>query len=414
MNDRRPPSARDILTVSQLNSILKAILDNDPLLTRLMVRGELSNFKHHAQSGHLYMTLKDERSAIRAVMFASAAKKLPFRPENGMKVIVEGRLTSYERDGQVQLYLTAMQPDGVGALHLAFEQLKAKLAAEGLFDPARKQPLPKTPLHIGVITASTGAAVRDIIHVLGRRFPAASVLLYPVLVQGEGAPPMLVEALQWFNDHRAADLIILGRGGGSMEDLWAFNNESVARAIAASSIPVISAVGHETDFTIADFVADLRAPTPSAAAEMAVPDAATLRHRLGNVNLRMADLLRRKTEALRSAVRSLGSRPVLQSPERMLEGRRLAADQLSTRLVQAQEAGLERRRRQLALSAGKLGALSPLSVMERGYAVAARPDGAVIRDAAQLTEGEALDLRFQRGRATAVVQTIHPAKEEQP
>ncbi|MBQ3077380.1 MAG: exodeoxyribonuclease VII large subunit, partial [Clostridia bacterium] len=340
--------------------------------------------------------------------------KLPFRPENGMKVIVEGRLTSYERDGQVQLYLTAMQPDGVGALHLAFEQLKAKLAAEGLFDPARKQPLPKTPLHIGVITASTGAAVRDIIHVLGRRFPAASVLLYPVLVQGEGAPPMLVEALQWFNDHRAADLIILGRGGGSMEDLWAFNNESVARAIAASSIPVISAVGHETDFTIADFVADLRAPTPSAAAEMAVPDAATLRHRLGNVNLRMADLLRRKTEALRGAVRSLGSRPVLQSPERMLEGRRLAADQLSTRLVQAQEAGLERRRRQLALSAGKLGALSPLSVMERGYAVAARPDGAVIRDAAQLTEGEVLDLRFQRGRATAVVQTIHPAKEEQP
>ena len=401
----QPPQERDILTVSQLNAIIKAILDSDPLLARVMVRGELSNFKYHTQSGHLYMTLKDEKSAVRAVMFASSAKKLLFRPESGMKVIVEGRVAVFERDGQYQLYLTGMQPDGVGALHLAYEQLKRKLEAEGLFAQSRKKPLPKTPLHVGVITASTGAAVRDIIHVLGRRFPAAKVLLYPVLVQGPDAPPMLVQALRWFNEQRAADVLIVGRGGGSIEDLWAFNDEGVARAIAASDIPVISAVGHETDFTIADFVADLRAPTPSAAAELAVPDALTLRQRFSNVNVRMADLLLRKAVTNRARLQALSGHRTLQNPEKLLDDRKLVLDALSQRAAQAQQARLERARQNLGLLAGKLSALSPLAVLERGYAIAMK-QGRPVKEAASLAVGDTLVLRFAKGQAQASVTQI--------
>lgn len=398
-------SERRIWTVSELNTAVKGILEADPRLARVLVRGELSNFTNHYKSGHLYMTLKDEKSAVRAVMFASSAKKLAFAPESGMKVVVEGRLALFERDGNVQLYLTDMQPDGVGALHLAYEQLKQKLEAEGLFDPARKRPLPKTPLHVGVVTAPTGAAVRDIIQVLGRRFPAAEVTLYPVLVQGEGAPPQIVQAIEWFDRQGAADLLIVGRGGGSIEDLWAFNDEGVARAIAACRIPVISAVGHETDFTIADFVADLRAPTPSAAAELAVPDRLTLRQRMLNVNARMAQLVLQKTGMGRERLRMLSQRRVFQSPMNYVEDRRLAADTLSRRMEQAAQAGLGRKKQHLSLLAGTLSALSPLKVLERGYAIATR-QGRPLSDAAQLTAGDSVALRFARGTATAMVTEI--------
>ncbi|MBQ3391200.1 MAG: exodeoxyribonuclease VII large subunit [Clostridia bacterium] len=402
--------APETLSVSQLNAVIKAVLDTEPLLSHVMVRGELSNFKHHIQSGHLYMTLKDEKSSIRAVMFASSAKKLTFRPENGMKVIVEGRVAVFERDGQYQLYLTGMQPDGLGALHLAFEQLKKKLEEEGLFDPARKKPIPKTPLKIGVVTASTGAAVRDIIHVLNRRFSAAKVLLYPVLVQGPEAAPMIVEALAWFNREHAADLLIVGRGGGSLEDLWAFNEEIVARAIAGSKIPVISAVGHETDFTIADFVADLRAPTPSAAAELAVPDSAVIRQRLENVNRLMADLLLRQTSAGRIQVQTLAGHRNMQTPLRYIEECRLTIDSLIQRVYFSQRQKLDAAHRMLGLSAGKLEALSPLSVLERGFSIAFK-ENKPVRSAELLSPGDTLSLRFAKGGAEVLVTKTYVQSE---
>ena len=258
-----------VISVSQLNRYVKSLLEGDANLAAVYIGGEISNFTNHYKSGHLYMSLKDEGAVVKAVMFRAYASKLAFTPENGMKVIVRARVSLYEKDGAFQIYIEEMQPDGVGALQIAFEQLKKKLAAEGLFEASRKKPLPRYPARVGVITSPTGAAVRDIFNVLGRRFPLARVVFTPVLVQGEGAPAQLVAALRRFNETNAADVLIIGRGGGSIEELWAFNDETVARAVAASRIPVISAVGHETDFTICDFVADLRAPTPSAAAELA-------------------------------------------------------------------------------------------------------------------------------------------------
>ena len=262
-----------ILTVTQLNEYIKSKIDSDKTLQNIWIKGEISNFVHH-KTGHLYFTVKDENSLVRSLMFASSAAKLPFKPENGMKVILHGRVASYIRDGIYNFYADSMEPDGIGALYIAYEQLKKRLEAEGLFRTENKKPLPKIPSRVGVITSPTGAAVRDIIHVISRRFPFAKIIVYPALVQGEGAPPQLIAGLRYFNESHSADVIILGRGGGSIEDLWAFNNEQLAREVAASRIPVISAVGHETDFTICDFVADRRAPTPSAAAEIAVPETA--------------------------------------------------------------------------------------------------------------------------------------------
>ena len=262
-----------VLTIGQLNAYVKSLLDGDDNLNHVYVSAEISNFTNHYRTGHFYFSLKDENAVIRAVMFRSSAQRLKFLPQDGMRVIVRGRVSLYEWDGQYQLYVDDLQPDGVGALNLAYEQLKEKLSKEGLFAPERKKTLPRYPMRVGVVTSPTGAAVRDIINVLSRRFPLAQIILQPVQVQGADAPGQIADAIRLFNEKKAADVLIVGRGGGSLEELWAFNEEEVARAVAASEIPVVSAVGHETDFTICDFAADLRAPTPSAAAELCVPDA---------------------------------------------------------------------------------------------------------------------------------------------
>jgi len=403
MNERR------IITVTELNRYMKSLIEGDAALASVWVRGELSNFTNHYKTGHMYMTVKDEGSAIRAVMFSRDAAKLRFVPENGMKVLVQGRVAVYERDGQYQLYLREMEPDGIGALYLAFEQLKRKLAGEGLFDEGRKRPLPKLPLRIGVITSPTGAAVRDIIHVLGRRFPMAQVLLYPVLVQGDNAPPQIIEALKYFSDTGAADLIILGRGGGSIEELWAFNDEGVARSIAACRVPVISAVGHETDFTIADFAADLRAPTPSAAAELAVPDAITLKTRFANLDARLLALVRARLLSARTKITDLSSRRVFRSPAVYIDDRRMAVVAMTARLDAAMRLQGARRRHRLEVAAGKLDALSPLAVLGRGYAVVLREGGAV-RSCTELSPGDGIDIMLAKGGARATVTEVYDGK----
>ncbi|HWP80397.1 MAG TPA: exodeoxyribonuclease VII large subunit [Candidatus Acidoferrum sp.] len=400
---------RQVITVSQLNRYMKSLIEGDAALASVWVRGELSNFTNHYKTGHMYMTVKDEGAAIRAVMFARDAAKLRFMPENGMKVLVQGRVAVYERDGQYQLYLREMEPDGVGALYLAFEQLKRKLGEEGLFDESRKRPIPKLPLKIGVITSPTGAAVRDVIHVLGRRFPLAEVLLYPVLVQGENAPPQLIEALKYFSDTGEADLVILGRGGGSIEELWAFNDEGVARAIAACKVPVISAVGHETDFTIADFAADLRAPTPSAAAELSVPDTMTLKTRFANLDARLLALVRTRLQSARAKVADLASRRVFKSPAIYIDDRRMAVVAMTARLDAAMRLQGARRRHRLEVAAGKLGALSPLAVLGRGYSVILR-EGAAVRARTELSPGDKIEIMLAKGGANATVTEVYDGK----
>lgn len=398
-----PPAASGVpnaMTVSQLNEHIKRLISGSALLSDITVRGELSNFTAH-RSGHFYFSLKDEGGLIRAVMFASNASRLSFLPENGMKVLARGSVSVYVRDGQYQLYVNGMEPDGIGSLYLAFEQRKRKLEGEGLFDPARKKPIPKMPTRIGVITSPTGAAVRDILNILARRYPRASVLLYPALVQGEGAPPTLIAGIDYFNQTQKADVIILGRGGGSMEDLFAFNDEALARRIAASEIPVISAVGHETDFTIADFVADLRAPTPSAAAEIAVPDTGELLIRLGEMKNRLrADLLgavahRRKHFA------TLVSRPPFSHPETLFDDEKLHLSHRTEALCRAGAGSVERRSAVFRTLTAKLNALSPLSVLCRGFSAAFREDGSLISSAQELAVGEKFHLRFHDGSIAA-------------
>ena len=355
-----------VVTISQLNKYVRILLEGDAKLASIYISGEISNFTNHYKSGHLYMSLKDEGAVVKAVMFRGSAAKLQFRPENGMKVIVRARVSLYEKDGAFQLYIEEMQPDGVGALQVAYEQLKARLQAEGLFAQERKRPLPRYPGRVGVITSPTGAAVRDILNVLSRRYPLAQVVFIPVLVQGEGAPPQLVKALEEMNARRAADVIILGRGGGSIEELWAFNDERVARAVAASRIPVISAVGHETDFTICDFAADLRAPTPSAAAELAVPDTAALLQRLSQLHTLSERALRSRLRAEQDRLAGIRSKRCLASPLFYVEEQAMRLDYVTRAFAGAAQVGVSRADRRLAALAGKLDALSPLKVLGRG------------------------------------------------
>ena len=386
-----------VISVSQLNRYVKSLLEGDANLAAVYIGGEISNFTNHYKSGHLYMSLKDEGALVKAVMFRAYASKLAFTPENGMKVIVRARVSLYEKDGAFQIYIEEMQPDGVGALQIAFEQLKKKLAAEGLFEASRKKPLPRYPARVGVITSPTGAAVRDIFNVLGRRFPLARVVFTPVLVQGEGAPAQLVAALRRFNETDAADVLIIGRGGGSIEELWAFNDETVARAVAASRIPVISAVGHETDFTICDFVADLRAPTPSAAAELAVPDQHQLAARLTQLYgaLRQSALHRVQVESTRLA--AIREKRCLATPLFYVEEQGMRLDYFVRRFAAAAQVQTSRAEGRLSAAAGKLDALSPLKVLSRGYSIVYK-DGEVQHSAQGIRPGDKLSLRLSDGR----------------
>lgn len=393
---------RQALSVTQVNLYIKDVIARDDILCDVLVKGELSNFKAHS-SGHMYMSLKDESGVMRAVMFRSAASKLTFRPQNGMKVIAHGRISVYERDGQYQLYIDDMQQEGQGDLYVAFEQLKQKLAAEGFFDPVHKKPLPKYPKRVGVVTAPTGAAIRDIINVLTRRFSYADIVLYPVLVQGENSAASIVGAIEYFNAQRSADVLIVGRGGGSIEDLWSFNEEVVARAIYNSEIPIVSAVGHEIDFTIADFVADLRAPTPSAAAELVVPSQIELAEKFNNVYRRMFQQAMRAIENRRLRVSACSDRPVFKNPLQKIENQQQRLDSVSFMLETAYKNASNEKKRHLAECAAKLEGLSPLGTLARGYSVTKGSDGKVIRSVSQVSGGDEIRVRVSDGEISAQV-----------
>ena len=395
-----------VITVSQLNRYVKMLLQEDAALTPVYVSGEISNFVNHYKSGHLYFSLKDENALVKAVMFRTYAARLAFRPEGGMKVIVRAKASVYEKDGTFQLYVEDMQPDGVGALQIAYEQLKKRLQEEGLFDAARKKALPPFPTRIGVITSPTGAAVRDILNVLARRYPPAQVVFLPVLVQGEGAPPQLVAALERMNREKAADVLIIGRGGGSLEELWAFNDERVCRAVAASEIPVISAVGHETDFTLCDFAADLRAPTPSAAAELAVPDAAELFLSLRQTQVQLTVLMRSRLEKVRTELQILHRQKALSSPTYYVEQMAMQLDLLTRSFEHSAKTALQDAHAQLSALAAKLDALSPLKVLSRGYAMARTDGGRLVTSVTDICKGDTLYMDMCDGTLVCMVQDI--------
>ncbi len=395
-----------VLSVSQLNRYIKMNFDADENLANIFISGEISNFTNHYRTGHLYFTLKDDSSAVRAVMFNSSAKRLKFMPEDGMKVIARGRVSVYEASGQYQLYVDDMQPDGVGALNLAYEQLKEKLQKEGLFSELHKKPLPPYPEKVGVITSPTGAAVRDIINVLGRRFPYAEIVFCPVLVQGDGAHLQLTDAVNMFNSERAADVIIIGRGGGSIEDLWEFNDEGLARAVYNSEIPVISAVGHETDFTICDFVADMRAPTPSAAAELAVPDANELQYALSALKNRMFLNVSSGIADRRSRLEYLTSKGVLKSPDEMLSNRSQRLDTAFSKMLSSYENRIGGKKVEFISAATALSKLDPMSVLMRGFAFVSDKNGKNVYSSQALEKGDKINVRFHDGSAVCEVKEI--------
>ncbi len=395
-----------VLSVAQLNRYVKSKMDADENLNHIFLVGEISNFKHHT-SGHLYFTLKDEEAQVRAVMFRNAASRLRFQVSDGMRVLVRGRVSLYEAGGSYQVFVDDMQPDGAGALSLAFEQLKEKLAREGLFDPAHKRSLPRFPRTVGVITSETGAAVHDILHVLQRRFPVAQVVFAPVAVQGEEAPAQIIEVLDTFNRLQCADVLILGRGGGSAEDLWAFNNEHLARAVYRSKIPVISAVGHETDFTICDFVADLRAPTPSAAAELAVPDRMALQTQLLQTTARLNSAMYDSISNRRNILTVLCSRGAFRQPQLFFDEKRMRLLMACNAFQSLQHSGFNTARAKLGELSAKLHSLSPLAVLARGYALASDQGGKPIRSVAALHDGDPVFLRLADGTADCTVTGVH-------
>lgn len=387
------------ISVTALNQYVKGLLDRDRLLSQVLVRSEISNYKVYP-SGHHYFSLKDAESSVRCVMFRREAASLRFRPENGMKVVVSGRVSVFPRDGVYQLYCSHMMPDGVGELAFAFERLKERLHREGLFDPARKKPLPAYPRTIALVTSPAGAAVRDMIRILGARWPMAKVLVIPVRVQGEGAAQEIAQALDLVNACRMAEVIITGRGGGSMEDLWAFNEETVARAIARSEIPVISAVGHEPDVTIADFVADLRASTPSNGAERAVPHQGEVRDTLAHWDARLQRAMDQTLQRRREQLDRARNSPFLQSPLRSIQEKRLLLDYQQQRLVYGMERQVQASRERAGRLAASLEALSPFRVLGRGYAIAQKEDGTVLSSIEQVTAGEGLSLCLADGLVT--------------
>lgn len=400
-----PLTTKKLLTVTELTVYIKELFDRDPLLVSLWVRGEISNCRP-AASGHLYFTLKDEQCCIRAVMFRSRYMRLPFRPKNGLAVRVRGYVTVFERDGAYQLYVEEMEPDGTGALYLAFEQLKNKLQQEGLFDPRRKKKLPFLPRRIGIVTSPAGAVIQDMLKIINRRWPGLEIVFVPVAVQGETAAGEIARAIAWLNQAGHVDVIIAGRGGGSLEELWAFNTETVARSIFHSRIPVISAVGHETDFTIADFVADVRAPTPSAAAELVVPVKDEVKKHLQAIQERLCRGIAEYLKQRRRQLQNILERPVFRRPaQELCAARQQQIDFLHQRLIQAANKILEQGRNRLAVLAGQLETLSPLATLARGYSICTRPGvPGVIRDAAEVASGEPVQVKLHRGRLLCLVE----------
>lgn len=386
-----------ILTVSDVNRYIKSLMAYDGVLSSVWVRGEISNYKRH-YSGHLYFTLKDAGSLLKCVMFKTAADKLLFEPENGMKVMIRGSVSVFERDGVYQLYAEAMKADGVGDLHVAFEQLKAKLQAEGLFADSRKQPIPTMPHTIGVLTSETGSVIRDILNVLTRRFYPIHVKLYPCAVQGEGAARQLAGGVAYFNREKNCDVIIIARGGGSLEDLWPFNEEVLARAIADSEIPVISGVGHETDFTICDFVSDLRAPTPSAAAELAVPELTALQKKLASYKERVLHIPDANLRVKKQQLEKVRQRDFFRNPSGMVKDSRLTLASIQEDLEELMKQALKEARHQNGLLAARLDALSPLKILSRGYGVVQDGQGATVTTVAGVQVGDSVAVRLQDGK----------------
>lgn len=400
-----------IYSITQINAYIQGRMNEDPMLAQVAVRGEISNYKLYP-SGHHYFTLKDEQSALKCVMFKGNAMSLRFRPASGMKVIALGRISVYPRDGQYQLYVSSMAMDGIGDLYAAFEALKKKLSQQGLFDPAKKKPIPKYPQTIGIVTSSAGAAVHDILRILRRRYPLCSVRLLPVRVQGAEAPEEIVSAIRYANAHDLADLLIVGRGGGSIEDLWAFNDERVAYAIYESHIPIISAVGHEPDVTIADYVADFRAATPSNGAELAVPDREALAQNLDACSAAMTGALNRQLRLASQRLEGLAASPALRSPTGYLDRREKDLGLLKEKLLAAQNRELSKAQQKYVANVAKLDAMSPLKVLSRGYAMAQKETGELIRSVKQTTTGESIVVSLADGKLNASILSIKEASHE--
>ncbi len=399
------------ISVSALNGYIKTLMETDDVLSSVAVKGEISNFKRNI-SGHLYFSLKDDNAAVSAVMFKSAATRLPFVPADGMKVTVYGRVSLYEKSGQYQIYVQTMVADGTGELAIAFERLKRKLEAEGLFANERKKPIPRMPRRVGIITSPTGAAVRDMINVSGRRYPLADILLFPAAVQGAEAPPQLVMGIEYFNAMKNVDVIIIGRGGGSIEDLWAFNDEGLVRTVAASRIPVISAVGHEIDFTLCDFAADCRAPTPSAAAELALPDINTITNYLETADRRINRAIENRVTQGKEMLARLEKILSLNSPTARLDNSRMSLLNLETRLEGAMTSRLEKKRSSLAELSGKLSGMNPLSVLSRGYGMLEGDSGEVISSVSQVSIGQSVSVRMSDGSVRATVDEVTQKKRK--
>lgn len=403
-------NSKMILSVSQINEYIRALISRDEILSMVIVRGEISNLTFH-RTGHIYFTLKDEGSVIKSVMFRSSVGRVKFALKEGMNVIVYGRISVYPASGQYQLYAEDIQPDGIGALYIAYEQIKEKLAAEGLFDQSRKKPIPKLPATVGIITSPTGAAIHDMINVISRRFPLTKILLYPALVQGDNAYKTLIEGLEFFNREKNVDVIIIGRGGGSMEDLWAFNSVDLAYAVARSEIPVISAVGHESDFTICDFVADLRAPTPSAAAELAVPDSFTVKHFISDSARAMEKQLTNQIQQYRKNIMALSSSRVLTSKEALLDEYKMKLGIISDKLDSGIDAIINNKITRYQILTAKLGAISPLNTLSRGYAIVQNENGKTISKVSDINENDIINISLADGAARASVIEIKQNSE---
>ena len=399
-----------VLTVTQLNRYVKNVLEGDFRLKDMLIRGEISNFTDHYKSGHFYFTLKEGDCAIKAVMFASYAKNVPFRPKNGMVVIVRGSVSLYERDGSYQLYVYDMQPEGKGSLQLAYEQLLQKLKSEGLFDEERKRPIPRFPERVGLITSDTGAALHDMLNIITRRYPPAQLILHPALVQGKSAPASLIRALDYFNRNHSCDVIIIGRGGGSLEDLWAFNDENLVRAVAASEIPVISAVGHETDVTLCDFAADLRAPTPSAAAELAVPDASMLLKQIQRREQELQNLMQYKLFAARQYFDSVMQRESLKNSKVYLEEKRRRLSEHQAFLQNDMAHRLNNCREQLAAKSEQLSLLNPWNQLQRGWSLTENAAGQRLSSVTQTASGQVLITTLSDGQIVSRVESVKPNK----